>query len=246
MIRRPTSAHRVQTRRGLLSLTVVLLGGDAALARLRQRLRKRGLRLMLDFVPNHTGLDYQNKLARFLENHDQPRAAVAFPKGRDQAAAVITFLSPGLRFFHQGQFEGRLKRISPHLGRAPDEELNRPLKQFYERLIDVLRRPAVRQGQWQLLECVPAWNGNASSDAFIAFTWQHSGGARLLVVVNYASHPSQCCLRLPFPDLGGRLWLLHDLLGNTAYEREGDDLLSRGLYLDVPPWHCHVFEMTAD
>ena len=34
------------------------LGGDAALARLRQRLRQRGLRLMLDFVPNHTGLDH--------------------------------------------------------------------------------------------------------------------------------------------------------------------------------------------
>ena len=34
------------------------LGGDAALARLRKRLRKRGLRLLLDLVPNHTGLDH--------------------------------------------------------------------------------------------------------------------------------------------------------------------------------------------
>ena len=34
------------------------LGGDAALARLRDRLRNRNLKLMLDFVPNHTALDH--------------------------------------------------------------------------------------------------------------------------------------------------------------------------------------------
>ena len=42
------------------------LGGDAALARLRERLRQRGLRLMLDFVPNHTGLDHP-----WFENHPE-------------------------------------------------------------------------------------------------------------------------------------------------------------------------------
>ena len=34
------------------------LGGDAALARLRQRLQQRGLKLMLDFVPNHMAPDH--------------------------------------------------------------------------------------------------------------------------------------------------------------------------------------------
>jgi glycosidase len=48
------------------------------------------------------GLDYQNKLARFLENHDEPRAAVNFAPAQHRAAAVITFLSPGLRFFTRG------------------------------------------------------------------------------------------------------------------------------------------------
>ena len=130
--------------------------------RLYDRLREGHARPVREHF--HAGLDYQNKLARFLENHDEPRAAATFPPGQHEAAAVLTFLSPGLRFFHQGQFEGRLKRISPHLGRGPDEPVNAAVRQFYERLLDVLRRPAVRHGQWQLLECVPAWDGNGSSD----------------------------------------------------------------------------------
>jgi SAM-dependent methyltransferase len=48
----------------------------------------------------------------------------ALHSGLDFIAAVITFLSPGLRFFHQGQFEGRTKRISPHLVRAPAEAVD--------------------------------------------------------------------------------------------------------------------------
>jgi Alpha amylase, catalytic domain len=34
------------------------LGGDAALARLRERARGAGISLMLDFIPNHVGLDH--------------------------------------------------------------------------------------------------------------------------------------------------------------------------------------------
>lgn len=193
----------------------------------------------------YAGLDYQNKLARFLENHDEPRAAAAFPAGRHEAAAVITFFAPGLRFFHQGQFEGRLKRISPHLSRAPVEAVNEALQQFYERLLAVLRQPVVRSGEWFLLECVPAWDGNATADAFIAFAWQNSGGARLLVAVNYSDHPGQCYIRAPFADPGPGQWRLRDLLGDAEYERDGNELQSRGLFLDVPPWKAHIFDVSA-
>ncbi len=209
--------------------------------RLYDRLREGHARPVREHF--HAGLDYQNKLARFLENHDEPRAAATFAAGVHEAAAVITFLSPGLRFFHDGQFEGRLKRISPHLVRGPNEPAHPALRQFYERLLEVLRRPAVRQGQWQLLECVPTWEGNSSSDSFIAYAWQGSGGERLLACVNYAAQPSQCYVRLPFPNLGNRQWRLQDLMGEARYERDGNDLQSRGLYLDVPAWKYHVFEM---
>jgi len=191
----------------------------------------------------YAGLDYQNKLARFLENHDEPRAASTFAPGVHQAAAVITFLSPGLRFFHQGQFQGRKKRISPHLGRAPEEPVDEQLERFYNRLLVVLRQTVVRDGKWQLLECVPGWEGNWTSDCFLAFAWQGPAGERLLVTVNYAPNQSQCYVRLPFTDLLGGQWRLSDQMEEVVYERDGNDLQSRGLYLDASAWKASVFAL---
>ena len=139
--------------------------------RLYDRLREGHARPVREHF--HAGLDYQDKLARFLENHDEPRAAATFPPGMHEAAAVITFLSPGLRFFHQGQFEGRKKRISPHLVRAPQEPVDASAAAVLRRPAGrAPRSPVVRDGQWQLLECVPAWEGNWTWDCFLAFAWQ--------------------------------------------------------------------------
>jgi glycosidase len=209
--------------------------------RLYDRLREQHARPVREHFL--AGLDYQDKLARFLENHDEPRAAAAFPHGPHEAAAVITFLSPGLRFFHEGQFEGRKIRLSPHLGRRPDEATDADLAKFYDRLLAVLRRPLVREGRWQLLECVPAWDGNWTWDCFLAFAWQGPAEERLLAVVNYAPNQSQCYVRLPCADLANHRWRLRDLLGDATYDREGNDLQARGLYLDVPPWKASVFSL---
>jgi hypothetical protein len=190
------------------------------------------------------GLDFQDRLARFLENHDEPRAAATFPPGVHEAAAIVTFLSPGLRFFHQGQLEGRLKRISPHLVRAPIETPNEALQQFYDRLFSVLRRAAVRDGDWRLLECVPAWDGNWTWDGFLAFWWRDAGGDRVLVAVNYADHQGQCYVRLPLTGIDGRTVRFTDAMGSAVYDRADTELASRGLYLDMPAWGYHVFELT--
>lgn len=191
----------------------------------------------------HAAPEYQNKLARFLENHDEPRISDTLGPDQHKAAAIITFFSPGLRFFHQGQFEGRMKRISPHLIRAPHEPLNTDVQAFYMDLLAVIKKPALRDGDWQLLECVPAWEGNGTSDAFVAFGWQKSPGERIVIVVNYRPHSSQCYLRLPFADLLGGQWQLQDLMGEARYDRDGNTLQSGGLYLDILPWQYHAFEL---
>jgi hypothetical protein len=52
-------------------------------------------------------------------------------------------------------------------------------------------------------------------------------------------------VRLPFTDLAGRAVRLQDLLSPARYDRDGHELVSSGLYLDMPAWGYHAFEVTA-
>ena len=190
------------------------------------------------------GLDFQDRLARFLENHDEPRAAATFAPDVHRAAAILTFFTPGLRFFHQGQREGKRVRIPVHLRRGPLEVPDAAIATFYDGLLARLKDPAFRDGDWQLLTCRPAWDGNETSDSFVAFSWTGPGEARRLVAVNYGGHPSQCFVAPPWRDLDGRTWRLQDLTGPAVYDRQGSDLVGRGLYLDMPAWGYHVFAVS--
>jgi hypothetical protein len=102
--------------------------------------------------------EFQQKSARFLENHDEPRAAATFPLGMHQAAAVLTYLCPGLRFSHDGQFDGQAKKISVHLSRRPIEPVESGLRDFCARLLNCVHLPETRSEEWRLLNCVAAWD----------------------------------------------------------------------------------------
>jgi hypothetical protein len=189
--------------------------------------------------------EFQHRSVRFLENHDEARAAAAFPYGEHRAAAAITYLVPGLRFFHEGQLEGRRLRVSMHLGRRPTEPADAALIEFYGRLLDCLKSATVRDGEWQLLDCRPAWDGNSTWQHFVAFSWEGAQQSRVLVAVNYAETQGQCYVHLPWPDLPNRSIVLRDQLSPAIYERSGSDLAAGGLFLDIAPWHAHVFDVLA-
>jgi hypothetical protein len=192
----------------------------------------------------HAETAYQQHSARFLENHDEPRAADAFAPQVHPAAAVIALLTPGLRLVHEGQTTGRRLRASNHLRRRAPEPVDRELAEFYDRLLSVMRRRDVREGQWALAEVAPAWDGNATSQQFVAFTWEGQG-ERTLAAVNYGPSAGQCYVRPAFaPELQGSTVILRDLVEPTIrYERDGEELARRGLYLDVPAWRAHVFDV---
>jgi hypothetical protein len=226
-----------------LEATMSALGFDVAYdKRLYDRLRSGDAGPVRDHLRADPG--YQAHLARFLENHDEARAAATFPPDRHQAAALVTFLAPGLRFFHEGQLEGFRIPIPPQLVRGPDEPVDARLARFYGALLALLRDPLLRDGAWRLLEVSAAWDGNPTWDGFVAFGWR-LGERRLVVAVNLGATRGQCYVHEPLDDLRGADVRLVDRLDGLVFERDADDLATRGLYVDLPACGHHVLEATV-
>ena len=90
-------------------------------------------------------LGYQRRLVRFLENHDEPRAARTFPpRERTQAYAVAVATLPGLTLWHEGQADGRTVFVPVFLSRRPHETLDPDLADWYRRLWAAAARSAGR------------------------------------------------------------------------------------------------------
>jgi len=183
---------------------------------------------------------YQRNLLRFLENHDEPRAAAAFSPAKERAAAVTTSTLPGARLFHEGQFEGRKVRIPVFLGRRPDEPVDAELRAFYSKLLKTIDASVFREGLWSLCERT-GWPDNASFENLLAWCWTR-GGERQLVIVNLSDSAVQARVKVPWEDMPGETWRLVDLLSNASYDRDAEEILSWGLYVELQPWNFHVFQ----
>jgi glycosidase len=183
------------------------------------------------------GLPFQMKLLRFLENHDEPRAAAVFAPKRERAAAVVTSTLPGARLFHEGQFEGRKVRLPVFLDRRPAEPVDESLLAFYRSLLRSIDKPVFRGGEWSLC-ALHGWPDNQSFENIVAWSW-HNDSDRCLIAVNLSDHAAQAQVFVGWPDLSHGTWNLSDSLSGQHYERDGDEMLRSGLYVDLPPWGFH-------
>lgn len=189
-------------------------------------------------------LKYQFHLVRFIENHDEKRALEAFGDPRRcQAAATIALTLPGMRLFHEGQFEGYRLKLPVQLGRRHSELIDEDMEAFYRRLLAVLRDPVFHNGQWRLLTTNIPKKGKLSYGDLIAYQWTLGTNYRL-IVVNFSPDPAQCFLPLEISGVEGNSWRLHDLMNDSVeYIANGDELSSRGLYLNMPAYGYNIFKL---
>lgn len=188
-------------------------------------------------------LAYQHGLVRFLENHDEPRAAATFPPDKARAAAVAVLTLPGAKLLHEGQFEGRKVRLPVFLARRPAEPADRDLAAFYERLLRETSGEIFRTGSWRLGERT-GWPDNASHLNILAWCWELESERRL-IVINFSDATSQAMVRLPWGDLWGKAWRLSDPLSGETFDRGGDDLAMHGLFVSLPPWCRHFLRLES-
>ena len=186
---------------------------------------------------------YQQKLVRFIENHDEPRASVAFPAGKGQAAAIAIATIPGAKLFHEGQFEGRGVRVPVFLGRRPEEPIDLASQFFYKKLLAAIDSPVFREGEWTLCNC-SGWPDNDSFQRLGAWAWTKDDD-RTLVIVNLSDGAAQARVHLPWEELRGETWRLADALSDASYEREGDEMKNDGLYIDLAPWAGQILAFHA-
>lgn len=192
-------------------------------------------------IQGHLNADYnyQLKSIRFIENHDEERSITTFGPEKMRAAAVIISTIQGMKLFFDGQFEGRRIRLPIQLNRFPDEKLNKEIKTFYDKLLNITKEEIFSEGEWQQLQPLPAWHLNHTNENFLSWNWNFKTERRL-IVINYSKIISQC--RIKFDLTGfGEMINLKDIFNDKEYLRATEEIITQGLYVELHPFHFHIF-----
>ncbi len=217
---------------------------------LYDRLRSHDFQGLRKHLTGDSG--YQSRCLRFIENHDEERAVVAFGAPRSRSAAIASFFAPGARLFHEGQFEGRRVRLPVQLGRRPVEGEDYETAVFYEKILRVMPDPIFQNGSFSLLPVNSTGWGDSSHNALVAYAWRPSDAAAspetpldYLIVVNLGD--ARAYGRIPLSSqifARDASYNFHDHLDDKHYERDGGELVYPGLYVALEAHQAHLFRVT--
>ena len=177
------------------------------------------------------------RLSRFLENHDEPRSA-SMLGSRLAASACLLASTPGMRFFFDGQFEGRRVRTPVQLGRWPDESEDRDVKELYERVLRFATRSVLHDGAWRILDVTPAADHTWRN--IVACRWR-AGDALAVVVVNLGETGSEAHINVSADLNGADAFDFEDELTGQTYRWTRESLLARGLWVRLDGGRAHLF-----
>jgi hypothetical protein len=207
--------------------------------RLYDRIQDGFVHLLRDHL--QAALNYQQHQVRFIENHDEHRAAGSLGIERSRPAATLICTLPGAVLLHDGQFIGRTVKLPVQIKRQPEEIENWALAGFYRKLLRETRDPIYQNGTWRLFEIEESYEGNYTNQHLLAYGWVHEDEFRI-IVVNLTHRWSQGIVRVYGWDhiRNGRYRLLDVLSGVRTY-RDGNRIADEGLYVELEAYQSQIF-----
>ena len=187
-------------------------------------------------------LEYQSHMARFLENHDEPRFAAAIGNDRLVSAATLMGTLPGMRFYQQGEELGIKLRTPIELCDVADQPTDPVRKQFFARLFAATSDDVFHSGLWQILSVTP--DSTQTANNLFAYEWR-SVRAWKIVVINMSGAPAQGRIHLGESVSAGRKYKFTDELDGTLYARDGNELAQLGLFVRREGFLAHLFDVAA-
>ena len=187
-------------------------------------------------------INYQKKLLRFIENHDESRAVAAFGTDASMAASIITTTLPGARLIYEGQTHGYEIKLPLQLGRGATEEDNIMIAEFYDKLLKIIPGKDWDDAKWLLCNTEPSDSSNSSFRNIISYQWLKDD-ERLLIVTNYSPNLSKAHIIINEIVYGISDWSFTDLLNEKEYKYKGKDLDENGLYVELEGWKSHIFRV---
>jgi len=189
----------------------------------------------------HADAGFSERLVRFLENHDEPRSALTLASHLPAAAALFGSL-PGMRFYFDGQLEGRKLRTPVQLARWAGEPADAAIAMMYDRLLATTAQPLFHEGGWKLLETSSA--GDSSFGDLIAFRWRH-GGQLAVVVANLGGGVATGHVPVVGDLPPGDAFDFKDGLSGASYRWTRRSLDVRGLFVRLARGQAHLFTVTS-
>jgi glycosidase len=208
--------------------------------RLYDRLANENAESVLEHL--QANWDYQKRLVRFIENHDEPRAVTVFGEEASKGAAMIALTLPGAKLIYEGQMRGYEIKVPVQLGRNPTEDDNQEIIEFYERLLNAIPGKEFSDGNWALCKSIQVEEGDVSYEDIIAYQWWKNT-TRRVIIVNYGLNPSKAHIQIDGIDYGNSQWQFTDLLTSKLYSYSGTNLSKNGLYVELDAWKGHIFKI---
>ncbi|GIQ83045.1 glycoside hydrolase, family 13 [Kipferlia bialata] len=194
----------------------------------------------LDNIRNYikyTSYDYLSHGTHFIENHDEGRAVEHFGSVPvADAAGLITFTLPGMKFHFQGQWVGKRNKLDVHLRRSYAEADSTEAEDLYGALLPMLNDDVWHLGTYTYDD---VWG---TDDCWRLMSWRYEyNGVKVVVIANFSDQSGSGRVSVPNAGNGSDSIVITEKLSGAEYTRSASDMRDNGLFVIVDAWDAQIF-----